>query len=79
MSPQPVHLKSPKRWRLPVIGLVVLGLAGGSWTVMKSQAKPAETPKAAAAKAEPVLELASADVAAIDARPLSVDSPCRVH
>jgi len=75
MSPQPVHLKSPKRWRLPVIGLVVLGLAGGGWTVMKSQAKPAEAPKAAAAKAEPVLELASADVAAIDARPLSVGLP----
>jgi RND family efflux transporter MFP subunit len=75
MSPQPVHLKSPKRWRLPLIGLVVLGLAGGGWTVMKSQAKPAGTPKAEAAKPAPVLELASADVAAIDARPLAVGLP----
>lgn len=75
MSPQPVHLKSPKRWRLPLIGLVVLGLAGGGWTIMKSQAKSAEAPKAGAAKPAPVLELASADVAAIDARPLSVGLP----
>ncbi len=75
MSPQPVHLKSPKRWRLPLIGLVVLGLAGGGWAVMASQAKPADAPKAGAAKPAPVLELASADVAAIDARPLSVGLP----
>ncbi|KQV53847.1 MULTISPECIES: efflux RND transporter periplasmic adaptor subunit [unclassified Duganella] len=75
MSPQPVHLKSPKRWRLPLIGLLVLGLAGGGWTVMKSQAKPAGDPKAGAAKPAPVLELAGADVAAIDARPLSVGLP----
>lgn len=75
MSPQPVHLKSPKRWRLPLIGLVVLGLAGGGWTVMKSQARPAEAPKAGTAKPAPVLELAGADVAAIDARPLSVGLP----
>jgi len=75
MSPQPVHLKSPKRWRLPLIGLIVLGLAGGGWTIMKSQAKPAEAPKAGEAKPAPVLELASADIAAIDARPLSVGLP----
>ena len=75
MSPQPVHLKSPKRWRLPLIGLLVLGLAGGGWTIMKSQAKPAEAPKAGEAKPAPVLELASADIAAIDARPLSVGLP----
>lgn len=77
MSPQPVHLKSPRRWRLPVIGLVVLGLAGGGWTMMKSQAKPAEAPKgpAAAAKAAPVMELAGADVAPIAARQLAVGLP----
>lgn len=76
MSPQPVHLKSPRRWRLPVIGLVVLGLAGGGWSMMKSQAKPAAAPKdSAAAKAAPVMELASADVAPIAARQLSVGLP----
>ncbi|WP_426339618.1 efflux RND transporter periplasmic adaptor subunit [Pseudoduganella sp. S-14] len=73
MSPQPVHLKSRKRWRLPLIGLVVLGLAGGGWTVMR--AKPAATPKAGAATPAPVLELASADVATIGARPLAVGLP----
>jgi RND family efflux transporter MFP subunit len=75
MSPQPVHLKSPKRWRLPLIGLLVVGLAGGGWTVMRSQAKPAETAKGAAAKPAPVLELATADVAAIQARRLAVGLP----
>ncbi|SFF53125.1 RND family efflux transporter, MFP subunit [Duganella sp. CF458] len=75
MSPQAVHLTAPKRWRLPLIGLVVLGLAGGGWTVMQSQAKPAETPTAGAAKPAPVLELANADVAAIDARALAVGLP----
>ncbi len=76
MSPQPVHLKSPRRWRLPLIGLVVLGLAGGGWTIMKSQAKPAPAPGAAAAsKAPPVMELASADVAPIGARQLAIGLP----
>jgi RND family efflux transporter MFP subunit len=75
MSPQPVHLKSPKRWRLPLIGLLVVGLAGGGWTVMRSQAKPAETAKGAAAKPAPVLELATADVTAIQARRLAVGLP----
>jgi RND family efflux transporter MFP subunit len=75
MSPQPVPLQSPKRWRLPLIGLVVLGIAGGGWAVMKSQAKPA-IPKAAAGPAAPaVLELASADVAPIAARQLAVGLP----
>ncbi len=75
MSPQPVPLKSPTRWRLPLIGLVVLGMAGGGWTVMQSQAKPA-APKSAAAPAKvPVLELASADVAPIAARQLAVGLP----
>jgi len=76
MSPQTVHLKSPRRWRLPLIGLVVLGLAGGGWGVMQSRAKPAAAPRAGAAPATPpVLELASADVAPIAARTLAVGLP----
>ncbi len=70
-----------KRWRAPVIGLIVLGLAGGGWTVMRSTAKPA-TPAAVAAKADDkkqekqqIFELASGDVAAIDARSLAVSLP----
>jgi RND family efflux transporter MFP subunit len=71
-----------KRWRAPVIGLIVLGLAGGGWTVMQSRAK---APAAAAAPAtaagdkkkdkQEIFELASGDVAAIDARSLAVSLP----
>jgi membrane fusion protein, multidrug efflux system len=75
MSPQPVPLKSPNRWRLPLLGLVVLGLAGGGWTVMQSQAKPAPAKGAAGPAKQPVMELASADVAPIGARHLTVGLP----
>jgi RND family efflux transporter MFP subunit len=75
MSPQPVHLKSPNRWRLPLIGLVVLGLAGGGWSVMQSQAKPTAAKGAPGQARQPVMELASADVAPIGARRLSVGLP----
>lgn len=69
---------SRKRWRAPVIGLIVLGLAGGGWTVM--QKAPDAKPAAAAAgkkdaKAPETFELAASDVAAIDARALSVSLP----
>jgi len=69
-----------KRWRAPVIGLVVLALAGGGWIVMQSKAQQAATapaPAQAAAKKEKqeILELASADVAAIDTRSLAVSLP----
>lgn len=75
MSPQPVPLKSPQRWRLPLIGLLVLGLAGGGWAVMQSQAKPAAAKDAAGPAKQPVMELASADVAPIGARRLTVGLP----
>jgi len=68
-----------KRWRAPVIGLIVLGLAGGGWTVMQSKAKPAAPATAAAddkkKDKQEILELASGDVAAIDARSLAVSLP----
>src|ERR1700739_1378574 len=67
-----------KRWRAPVIGLIVLGLAGGGWSVMQSKAKPAAPARAAAAcdkKKQVIFELASGDVAAIDARSLAVSLP----
>jgi membrane fusion protein (multidrug efflux system) len=73
-------LQSRPRWRAPLIGLIVLGLAGGGWTVMQSRNK---APAAASAKADDkkdkgkdqVLELAGADVAAIEARSLAVGLP----
>lgn len=71
-----------RRWRKPAIALVVLALAGGGWTVMQSKNKAAATSAATAApagdkkpKGPDVYELAAADVAAIDARALSVNLP----
>jgi RND family efflux transporter MFP subunit len=70
------------RRRNAVIGLIVIGLAAGGWTVaQRSGAKAAAgaSDTAAAAKKAPdapeVYELASGDVAAIDARSLSVRLP----
>ena len=80
-SPELTATRRP-RWRAPVIGLVVLGLAGGGWTVLHGKSAPAAAPAAAAPAASPaktekqaVLELATTDVAAIDARSLALSLP----
>jgi RND family efflux transporter MFP subunit len=72
--------KAAKRWRAPAAILVVLALAGGGWTVMQAKSKaPAAASAAPAADKKPkgpeVYELAAADVAAIDARALSLSLP----
>jgi RND family efflux transporter MFP subunit len=70
---------SNKNWRKPLAVLIVLGLAAGGWTVMRgNQAAP--TPPAAQAEGkkeqkQEVFELASGDIAAIDARSLAVSLP----
>ena len=65
------------RWRTPVIGALVLALGGGAWYAM--QAKKAATPVVAQAKdGKPkveVYELSQGDVAAVEARALSVNLP----
>ncbi len=63
-----------KRWRAPLIGLVVLALAGGGWTVVQSRAKPAAEDAKKAPKQE-VFELAGGDVAAVEARALALKLP----
>ncbi|CDG81517.1 efflux RND transporter periplasmic adaptor subunit [Janthinobacterium agaricidamnosum] len=66
-----------KRWRAPVIGLIVLGLAGAGWSVMQARQKPAATlaqPSQQEKKAV-IHELARSDVAAIGARSLTVNLP----
>ena len=78
LSPLPVSRS--KRWRAPVIALVVLAAAGGGWTVLHAKSAPASAPPAPAAAdkkdAKPeVYELASGDVAAISARVLNVSLP----
>ena len=70
----------PRRWRAPVLILLVLGLAGGGWTVLQSKQQAAKAAEAQAAKKKaqdktPVHELAQGDVAAISARALSVSLP----
>ena len=70
----------PRRWRAPVLILLVLGLAGGGWTVLQSKQQAAKAAELQAAKKKeqartPVHELAQGDVAAISARALSVSLP----
>lgn len=80
LSPQPASATAARRWRKPLIALVVLALAGGGWTVMQTSNKAdakADT-KAADAKAKAkaeVFELASGDIAAIGARSLALSLP----
>ncbi|MYM93772.1 efflux RND transporter periplasmic adaptor subunit [Duganella vulcania] len=67
-----------KRWRTPLAVLIVIGLAGGGWTVMHSK-KDAPPPSAQAAKddkkKQEVFELSSGDIAAVEARSLAVSLP----
>jgi len=69
-----------RRWRAPLLILLVVGLAGGGWTVIQSRQQAAKVAEAQASKKKeadktPVHELAQGDVAAIDARALSVSLP----
>ena len=66
------------RWRLPVIGAVLLALGGGgAWYVLQQQKAP--PPKVAEGKdGKPkvdVYELSKGDVAAVEARALSLNLP----
>jgi RND family efflux transporter MFP subunit len=69
-----------RRWRLPAAALVVVAIAGGGWTVLRSNTQ-AETetapPAAAAAKPEKkdILELSTGDIAAVATRSLAVSLP----
>jgi membrane fusion protein (multidrug efflux system) len=66
------------RWKGPAIGLAVLALAGGSWYALRP---PASAPKADLAKGADgkpkvdVYELSKGDMAAVEARALSVGLP----
>lgn len=75
----PLAATRRRRWRTPVLIFVVLGLAGGGWTVMQSKQQAAKAAEQQASKKEqektPVHELAQGDVAAIDARALSISLP----
>lgn len=69
------------RWRKPVAVLVALGLAAGGWAVLRGGpdarggAAPAARAEAKRDKPQDMFELASGDVAAVDARSLAVSLP----
>lgn len=67
-----------KRWKAPVIGLTVLALAGGAWYALRPADKAPAPAMAAGADGKPkvdVYELSRGDVAAVQARALSVNLP----
>jgi membrane fusion protein (multidrug efflux system) len=64
--------KSKKRWRVPVIVLLVAGVAAGGWVATRSAAKPAAAKEA---KKTPIYELAGSEVAVIEERELSMNLP----
>ncbi|MGK5022725.1 efflux RND transporter periplasmic adaptor subunit [Janthinobacterium sp. LB2P10] len=69
-----------RRWRTALLILLVLALAGGGWTVMQLKQQAAKDAQLQASKKKeqlktPVHELAQGDVAAINARALSISLP----
>ena len=75
--PIPLHPARARAWRKPVLAAAVVAvLAGGAWFALQRAPAPA-TPASATKVAEkpPVLELGSADVAAISARSLALSLP----
>lgn len=67
---------SRNRWRIPVIGLVVIGIAGGGWMAYsKNTSAQAQTPGKPGAKKEVVFELAPADVSLVQMREVAVNLP----
>ncbi|NHZ96497.1 efflux RND transporter periplasmic adaptor subunit [Massilia sp. CCM 8734] len=72
-APAQIPLRKP-RWRAPALGVLVVAASAGAWFALAGP-KPAEATATPAAKAEPVYELARADVAAVASAALSVNMP----
>jgi RND family efflux transporter MFP subunit len=66
-----------KRWRAPAAVLIVIGLAGGGWTVLhkKEAPPPAQAAQGDKKDKKEVFELSSGDIAAVGARSLAVSLP----
>ncbi|MES2071832.1 MAG: efflux RND transporter periplasmic adaptor subunit [Pseudomonadota bacterium] len=66
---------SRKRWRVPVIGLVIIGIAGGGWMVYSKNTSAQAQTTNKAAKKEVIFELAPADVTQVQIREVAVNLP----
>lgn len=75
--PIPLHPARARAWRKPVLAAAVVAvLAGGAWFALQRAPAPATpVPATKVAEKPPVLELGSADVAAISARSLALSLP----
>ncbi|NHZ61795.1 efflux RND transporter periplasmic adaptor subunit [Massilia genomosp. 1] len=76
-APAQIPLRKP-RWRAPALGVLVVAASAGAWFALAGPKPAGATAKQealAAAKAEPVYELARADVAAVASAALSVNMP----
>jgi RND family efflux transporter MFP subunit len=65
----------PRNWRVPAAALVAIAMAAGGWSVMRDKPQTAPAPAPAAAEKKDVFELASGDIAAVQARSLAVSLP----
>ena len=76
LPPSPQPTVRTKRWRAPAAALIVIGLAGGGWSVLhKKEAPPVEVAKGDKKEKKEVFELSSGDIAAVGARSLAVSLP----
>lgn len=78
MKTTSIALVSPSRnrWRLPVIALLVIGVASGGWVLYsKNATAQAKTNDKKDDKAAPVFELAAVDIHKTEARNLSLNLP----
>ncbi|MYN27990.1 efflux RND transporter periplasmic adaptor subunit [Duganella levis] len=76
LPPQTQPTVRTRRWRTPAAILIVVALAGGGWTVLRSKPEAAPAPATAAAKEKKdIFELSSGDVAAVSSRSLAVSLP----
>jgi len=76
LPPSPHPTVRTKRWRAPAAALIVIGLAGGGWSVLhKKEAPPVEVAKGDKKEKKEVFELSSGDIAAVGARSLAVSLP----
>ena len=72
----PARARASRAWRKPALAAAVVAIvAGGAWFALRPIPAPASVPATKVAEKPPVLELGSADVAAISARSLALSLP----